>query len=139
MSAGASQALFERGVLIVPDAYLNAGGVTVSYFEWLKDLSHVRFGRMEKRFEESAFKRILEEVGKATGVSFPPETVQYATHGADEHELVHSGLEETMIKAYQDIRDIKIRLGKGVDLRSASFVDAIDKIALCYGDMGIFP
>jgi glutamate dehydrogenase (NAD(P)+) len=139
VTAGASQTLFERGVLIIPDAYLNAGGVTVSYFEWLKDLSHVRFGRLEKRFEENAFKRILEEVGKATSVSFAPETVQYATHGADEHELVYSGLEETMIKAYQEVREKKLRLGATVDLRTASFIVAIDKIALCYGDMGIFP
>lgn len=139
VSAGASQTLFEQGVLIVPDAFLNAGGVTVSYFEWLKDLSHVRFGRMEKRFEESAFTRILNEVSQATNVTFPPEAVLRATHGADERELVYSGLEETMVQAYQQVRDTKLRLGKNVDLRTASFVGAIDKIALCYGDMGIFP
>lgn len=139
ITATASEQLYQRGVMVIPDAYLNAGGVTVSYFEWLKNLSHVRFGRMEKRFEENAYRRLLAAVENATGKKFTEETVETTAHGADEHELVHSGLEETMAKAYQEIRDKKLALGASVDLRTAAFVDAIDKIANCYGDMGIFP
>ncbi len=140
VTAEASENLFSRGVLVIPDAYLNAGGVTVSYFEWLKNLSHVRFGRMEKRFEENAFRRLLDSVESATGRSFTPEERQKMAHGASEVELVHSGLEETMSTAYHQIREKHLQLGTSkVDLRCASFVDAIDKIALCYGEMGIFP
>jgi glutamate dehydrogenase (NAD(P)+) len=139
VTAAASDRLFKRGVLVIPDAYLNAGGVTVSYFEWLKNLSHVRFGRMEKRYEENAYRRLLAAIESATGKTFSDEERVTTAHGADEHELVHSGLEETMSTAFHEVRNIKTRLGQGVDLRTASFVDAINKIAVCYGDMGIFP
>ena len=138
VTAGASDQLFKRGVLIIPDAYLNAGGVTVSYFEWLKNLSHVRFGRMEKRFEENAFARLLTVIESATGKKIADDERKLAAQGADEKELVYSGLEETMACSYFELRQIWKRLGK-VDMRTASFVNAIDKIVGCYGDMGIFP
>ena len=128
-----------RGVWIVPDFYLNAGGVTVSYFEWLKNLSHVRFGRLHRRFEEQSNRAILRAVEQATGTRFAEaETAVYA-RGADEADLVRSGLEDSMIAAYQQIRDIKMRLGEGVDLRTAAFVSAIDKVAVSYQELGIFP
>jgi glutamate dehydrogenase (NAD(P)+) len=133
----ASEALHERGVLILPDHYANAGGVTVSYFEWLKNLSHVRFGRMEKRYEESAYRRLLRAVEKATGKSFSEEEVEAASHGADEIDLVNSGLEDTMANAYHRLREVKLK--HGTDMRTAAFIDAIDKIAICYQDLGIFP
>ncbi|MDG2012986.1 MAG: Glu/Leu/Phe/Val dehydrogenase [Pirellulaceae bacterium] len=140
VTAAASEKLFQRGVMIVPDAFLNAGGVTVSYFEWLKNLSHVRFGRMEKRYEENAFRRVLKLVEGATGTVITEEQLRVAAHGAEEQELVHSGLEETMSTAYHEIRALRLKLGAPkIDLRTASFVDAINKIASCYGDMGIFP
>ncbi len=135
----ASDQLFERGVLVIPDAYINSGGVTVSYFEWLKDLSHVRFGRLEKRFEEHAYRRLLSAVETATEKVFTEEMLKILSRGADEADLVHSGLEETMAGSYQEIRNIKNRLDGKADLRAASFISAIDKIVLCYGDMGIFP
>lgn len=138
-TAGASEALFNRGVLVIPDAYINAGGVTVSYFEWLKNLSHVRFGRMEKRFEEGAFRRLLKGVENATGKTFSEQELADLSHGADEKDLVYSGLEETMSNTYQNLRNIYKSLDGKADLRTASFIDAIDKIALCYTDMGIFP
>ncbi len=47
--------------------YLNAGGVTVSYFEWLKNLSHVRYGRMEKRYTENLNTNILGQIEFLTG------------------------------------------------------------------------
>ena len=139
IAAAASQKLFERGVLVLPDAYLNAGGVTVSYFEWLKNISHVRFGRMEKRFEEKTFSNLLTVIESATGKVFTEDEKRAAAHGADEHELVHSGLEETMASSYRQIRETHKKLGATTDLRTASFVEAINKIAGCYGDMGIFP
>ena len=136
----ASEKLFKRGVMIIPDAYLNAGGVTVSYFEWLKNLSHVRFGRMEKRFEEKSFRSLLGAIESAVGKKFTDAQLETLAHGADEKDLVYSGLEETMANSFYEIHAKQQSMGSSkVDLRTASFVDAIDKIALCYGDMGIFP
>jgi glutamate dehydrogenase (NAD(P)+) len=138
VSAEASDPLFKRGVMVVPDAFINAGGVTVSYFEWLKNLQHIRFGRMEKRFEEKAARQILNAIEHATGSSFSDEEINIFAHGADEIDLVNSGLEETMIKAYHQIREIK-QLHEGIDLRTASMISAIDKIAAVYAHRGIFP
>lgn len=138
-TADASQLLYERGVFVIPDSYLNAGGVTVSYFEWLKNLSHVRFGRMEKRFEEKAFRRLLQAIEGATSRPIPEDTMAAIAHGADEKDLVYSGLEETMAGAYQEIREIQNKLDGNADLRTAAIIDAIDKVALCYLEMGIFP
>ncbi len=131
--------LQQRGVLVLPDLYLNAGGVTVSYFEWLKNLSHVRFGRMEKRFDESFARGLIGGVERLTGKSLEIGEKAQLTHGADEIDLVNSGLEETMIGAYQGVRDTKVGLGKSVDLRTAALVTAIDKVAVIYREMGIFP
>ena len=126
-------------MLVIPDIYLNAGGVTVSYFEWLKNLSHVRFGRMEKRFDESFARGLIGGVERLTGKTLELGEKAELTHGADEIDLVNSGLEETMIGAYQGVRETKVGLGKGVDLRTAAMVTAIDKVAVIYREMGIFP
>jgi glutamate dehydrogenase (NAD(P)+) len=139
LTADASEMLFDRGVLVIPDTFLNAGGVTVSYFEWLKDLEHVRFGRMEKRYAEQTYRRLAAAIELATDRKFSEDTLLALAHGADEKDLVYSGLEETMCAAYREIQGIKQRLGKKADLRTASFVDAIDKIADAYCNMGIFP
>jgi glutamate dehydrogenase (NAD(P)+) len=138
VSSEASEHLHERGVVVIPDAYINAGGVTVSYFEWLKNLQHIRFGRMEKRFEEKAARSILNAIEHATGSTFTQTELDDFAHGADEIDLVNSGLEETMIKAYNEIREIKDR-HEGIDLRTASMVSAIDKIATVYRHRGLFP
>jgi len=134
----ASRALGEAGTLIIPDAYLNAGGVTVSYFEWLKNLSHVRFGRLEKRFEEVSNRKILDLMEGTTGVSIPDKDREQV-RGPGEEDLVNSGLEETMIVAYREIHEIHRRLDGKADLRVAALVSAIDKIAVTYENMGIFP
>ncbi|MCU0233430.1 MAG: Glu/Leu/Phe/Val dehydrogenase [Thermoanaerobaculales bacterium] len=138
LSADASQYFHEHGVMVVPDAFINAGGVTVSYFEWLKNLQHVRFGRMEKRFEEKASRQMLSAIEQATGTSFSEDQLGSFARGADEIDLVNSGLEETMIKAYHQIREIKQR-HKDIDLRTAAMVSAIDKIVTVYKHRGIFP
>ena len=131
--------LAQRKVMVVPDAFINAGGVTVSYFEWVKNLGHVRFGRMQKRFEQGAFERMLGAVEGVTGRSFSPEQREALTHGAGEEDLVNSGLEETMIGAYHPIRETWRRHGGKADLRTAAMIVAIDKIALSYEQLGIFP
>ena len=131
--------LKKKGVLIIPDTYLNAGGVTVSYFEWLKNLSHVRFGRLGKRFEESIHRNFLIAVERMTGQKFSEAEVKQLARGADEEDLVNSALEETMINAYQAIRETQKQNGDAVDLRTAAFIGAIDKIAQSYMEMGIFP
>ncbi|MCP4204159.1 MAG: Glu/Leu/Phe/Val dehydrogenase [bacterium] len=138
-SAGADEILIEKGVQVLPDTYLNAGGVTVSYFEWVKNLSHVRFGRMQKRFEEGAFHRIVGAMESHTGKELPAEERAALTRGAGEEDLVNSGLEETMALAYSTIRETQRRYGDQADLRAAAFITAIDKIAMCYEDLGFFP
>ena len=138
-TARAAEILKERGVMIIPDMYLNAGGVTVSYFEWLKNLSHVRFGRLSKRFEESSNKAILEKVEQLTGKKLTAEEKRAISHGADEVDLVNSGLEETMINAYDSIREIYMTTDGVPTLRVAGFINAINKIAVSYMQLGIFP
>jgi len=129
----------ERGMLVIPDVYANAGGVTVSYFEWLKNLSHVRFGRLEKRLEEADEARFVRALEKLTGKTLADDERKLLIHGADEQDIVNSGLEETMIEAYQTIREAyKQDPGLG-DLRAAAFRTAIDKIARSYLDLGVFP
>ncbi len=137
VSAAASESLQERGALVLPDLFLNAGGVTASYFEWIKNLSHVRFGRLQKRFQETSSRRLLEAVEGATGERFSDETLERIAHGADEEDLVNSGLEETMVSAYHSIAEAARR--DDTDLRSAAFRIAIDKVAVIYGQRGIFP
>ncbi len=129
----------KKGVVILPDMYLNAGGVTVSYFEWLKNLSHMHFGRMEKRFNQSTYTGFVDLVQEKTGKIIDERDRRMIARGADEIDLVRSGLEETMINSYEEIRDLYLRKKKIEDLRTAAFVYAIDKIADDYLRMGIFP
>jgi len=138
-TAEAEKILLDRGVLIIPDIYLNAGGVTVSYFEWVKNLSHVRFGRVGKRYEESSFDRMLRAVERATGKSFGETERRVIVHGPDEIDLVNSGLEEIMVAAHQQIRELARRDPRITDLRTAAFLSALNKVAISYLELGIFP
>jgi glutamate dehydrogenase (NAD(P)+) len=99
----ADEVFAQKGTLVVPDMYLNAGGVTVSYFEWLKNLSHVRYGRMEKRFTENMNTHILGQIEDLTGKTVNERERKFIMHGAEEVDLVYSGLEETMITATREI------------------------------------
>jgi len=126
-------------VLVIPDIFLNAGGVTVSYFEWIKNLSHVRFGRVGKRFEEAAHERMVGAIETATGRVFSDEERRKIAHGADEIDLVNSGLEETMINAYRQVHDQRTRDPRTKDLRTAAFLTALHKVATTYLELGIFP
>lgn len=127
-----------RGALIIPDTYLNAGGVVVSYFEWLKDIQHVRYGRMNKKFDEGSLLKIVRELESISGKTYDAEDLQRLTYGAGEADLVDSGLEETMITAYHQITDIREQHDLN-DLRTAAFINAIQKIGIMYEQMGIFP
>jgi len=129
----------QKGMLVIPDIYCNAGGVTVSYFEWLKNLSHVRFGRMQKRHEQANELAMLKAIEAATGRKFTDAELKAVAKGPDEQDLVNSGLEETMIAAFNELLTIQ-RQTKGIpDLRIAAFVGAIHKVARSYMELGIFP
>ena len=135
----ADDILNAKGVLIVPDMYLNAGGVTVSYFEWLKNLSHVRYGRLEKRFDENMNKHIVDQLEELSGKSISSADREFILKGADEVDLVRSGLEETMIAATREIVDIWQKNPSIPDMRTAAYVCAINKVATSYAELGIFP
>jgi glutamate dehydrogenase (NAD(P)+) len=135
----ADEVFITKGTLVVPDMYLNAGGVTVSYFEWLKNLSHVRYGRMEKRFTENLNHHILGQIEELTGKRVVDRERQFIMHGPDEVDLVYSGLEETMIAATLEIMDEWKRNPQIPDMRTAAFVVAINKVGTSYAELGIFP
>lgn len=128
-----------KGILVVPDMYLNAGGVTVSYFEWLKNLSHVRYGRMEKRFTENMNNHILGQIEELTGKQVTDKERSFILHGPEEVDLVHSGLEETMITATREIMEIWKNNPDIPDMRTAAYVCAINKVGTSYAELGIFP
>ncbi len=135
----ADEILSKKGILVIPDMYLNAGGVTVSYFEWLKNLSHVRYGRLEKRFTENANINILNQIEELTGKKVTESEKEIIAHGPDEIDLVHSGLEETMINATREIMDIWKANPSIPDMRTAAYVCAINKVGTSYAELGIFP
>ncbi len=139
LTPDADEILVANGTLVVPDMYLNAGGVTVSYFEWLKNLSHVRYGRMEKRFTENMNTHILNQMEELSGKKVTEKERDFIMHGADEVDLVHSGLEETMITATKEIMDIWRANPEIPDMRTAAYVSAINKVATSYSELGIFP
>jgi glutamate dehydrogenase (NAD(P)+) len=139
ITSDAEEVLLKKGVAIIPDMYCNAGGVTVSYFEWLKNLSHHRFGRMEKRFDASMYSGILNVIEKATKEVVSRKERNHLTKGADEIDLVRSGLEETMATSYEQVHKTWKRRKNAGDLRTAAFVCALDKIANDYIRMGVFP
>lgn len=135
----ADEILVKKGTLVIPDMYLNAGGVTVSYFEWLKNLSHVRYGRLGKRFDENMNIHILSTIEELTGKKVADSERKFIAHGADEVDLVHSGLEETMIEATREIMNTWKADSNIPDMRTAAFVVAINKVGTSYAELGIFP
>ena len=130
--------LVERGVFLLPDIFLNSGGVTASYFEWVKNLSHISFARMTKRQQEISNRRIVEMMEQVTGklVSAPERRI--LTEGPDEIDFVYTALEETIAVAYEQIRDAW--KGRALpDLRTAAYLLAIERVGNCYLSQGIFP
>lgn len=139
LTPDADEILNKKGVLIIPDMYLNAGGVTVSYFEWLKNLSHVRYGRLEKRFSENRYGDIVNSMEQLTNKKLNEVERKVIMKGPDEVDLVHSGLEDTMIGSYQEIRDVFVNTAGVEDMRTAAFICAINKVGVAYEELGIFP
>ena len=135
----ADEVFAKKGTIVIPDMYLNAGGVTVSYFEWLKNLSHVRYGRMEKRFTENVNSSILNQIEQLTGKKSDDAARKMIMHGPDEVDLVYSGLEETMIGATHEIMAAWRENPAIPDMRTAAYVVAINKVAIIYAELGIFP
>lgn len=142
VTAGGDEILRDKGVVIIPDMYANAGGVTVSYFEWVKNLSHIRFGRMGRRQEEARHQLIVEELerlskDKELGWSLSPDFKTKYLRGADELELVRSGLDDTMRVAYQAMREVWHARDDVHDLRTAAYLVSIGKVAASYRAKGL--
>ncbi|MDT0683264.1 Glu/Leu/Phe/Val dehydrogenase [Roseicyclus sp. F158] len=142
VTAGADEILRKRGTIIIPDMYANAGGVTVSYFEWVKNLSHIRFGRMQRRQEEARHQVIVDELERLSadsgvGWTLSPGFKERYLRGADELELVRSGLDDTMRTAYQAMRQIWHSREDVPDLRVAAYLVSIDRIAQSYRAKGL--
>ena len=131
----ADQILNKRNIFIIPDAYLNAGGVTVSYFEWLKNLSHVKFGRMDRRFAEAQSQKIIELMEGALGKKLDKKAKEQLLEGPNEINLVRSGLDDTMRESYNEIYEQQQSNPKIKDRRTAAYALAIKKIADIYDSM----
>ena len=128
--------------MIIPDMYANAGGVTVSYFEWVKNLSHIRFGRMQRRQEESRHQLVVDELERISNAlgdeySLTDSFKQKYLRGAGELELVRSGLDDTMRIAYQSMREVWHGRDDVEDLRTAAYLVSIDKVASSYRAKGL--
>jgi glutamate dehydrogenase (NAD(P)+) len=134
----AENILLQKGVMVIPDMYLNAGGVTVSYFEWLKNLSRVSFGKIDKRYDELNNLRLVQAIEKASNSTLPDDIRKKIVRGASERDLVLSGLEDTMVNAYHEVRTT-LKQKKLKSMRTAAFIVSINKIAISYLDLGIFP
>jgi len=138
VTTAADVLLREAGILVVPDVFLNAGGVTVSYFEWLKNLEHVSFERLITRWEKTVGERFAEALERLTGKSLDLTARNILAHGPTEQELVHSALENTQCVAYRAVRELYLER-RLPDLRTAAWVLAIDRVAEVYDRSGIFP
>ena len=139
---GADEILRKRGIVIIPDMFANAGGVTVSYFEWVKNLSHIRFGRMQRRAEEARHLLLVNELerlsgDKGLGWTMSPNFKEKYLKGAGELELVRSGLEDTMRTAYQAMREVWHGRGDVEDLRVAAYIVSIGRVAATYQSKGL--
>lgn len=142
VTAGADEILRDKGVVIIPDMYANAGGVTVSYFEWVKNLSHIRFGRMQRRAEEGRSRMLVEELerlsaDKGLGWTLSPDFKEKFLTGSDELALVRSGLDDTMRTAYQSMRQVWHGRDDVTDLRTAAYIVAIDRVSQSYRAKGL--
>ncbi|WOI53578.1 Glu/Leu/Phe/Val dehydrogenase [Parvularcula sp. LCG005] len=137
ITANADTILRDKGVVIIPDMYANAGGVTVSYFEWVKNLTHIRFGRLQRREEEKRSLLLMNELETALGTKLSPAFKARFAQGAGEIDLVRSGLDDTMRDAYGRMRKMMNDNPKIVDLRTAAYVCALTDIARSYQSLGL--
>ncbi len=134
----ADEKLNERGTIVIPDAYANAGGVIVSYFEWIRNLSHIRFGRMQRRYDEIQSQNQIDALEEVTGKRVPERFRKRINGGASELDLVRSGLDDSMRQAFQEMRETREESKKITSYRMAAYVNAIRKIARSYLDIGVY-
>ncbi|MCF6338965.1 MAG: Glu/Leu/Phe/Val dehydrogenase [Gammaproteobacteria bacterium] len=134
----ADEKLNERGIIVIPDAYANAGGVIVSYFEWIRNLSHIRFGRMQRRYDEIQSQNQIDALEEVTGKRVPERFRKKINGGASELDLVRSGLDDSMRQAFQEMRATREASKKITSYRMAAYVNAIRKIARSYLDIGVY-
>jgi len=142
ITAGGDEVLRKKGTVIIPDMFANAGGVTVSYFEWVKNLSHIRFGRMQRRQEEARHQLVVDELERldrylGDAWTMTPDFKTKYLRGADELELVRSGLDDTMRTAYQSMREVWHNRDDVEDLRMAAYLVSISRVAASYRAKGL--
>jgi glutamate dehydrogenase (NAD(P)+) len=128
--------LNDRNITIIPDIMANAGGVAVSYFEWIRNLRHIRFGRLEKRRNAFQFDTLISAIETMTGKEMPEKFKEQFIEGANEIDLVRSGLDDMMREAYQKIRESMIE-NDIPNLRTAAYKVALDRIAESYDSIGL--
>jgi len=132
----ANKKLLEKGKVIIPDIYANAGGVTVSYFEWIRNTSHIRMGRLNKRYEEDRGEAIIKAIQSSADKNISPDIIKQLVHGANEEDIIASGLEDTMRVAFQDMLEAKDTY-KLNSYRMAAYAVALKKIEKTYLELGI--
>ena len=137
VTAMADSILRDNGIFIIPDLYANAGGVTVSYFEWVKNIGHIRFGRLQRRNEESKNRSLIDALANQNGLKFNERFKSEYIEGADEIDLVRAGLDDTMRTAYVNIKTILENKPELGDLRTSAFYSVINNIALHYKSIGL--
>jgi len=132
----ADKILHKKGIMVIPDIYVNGGGVVVSYFEWVKNISHIRFGRVEKRFQEQKILDLVNLLDERTNTKTDPELISKIVQGASEEDLTFSGLEDAMRNAFNEILDVKKKIKKS--FRESAYYLSLQKIRKFYTPEG-FP
>ena len=129
--------LNKNKVFVIPDILANSGGVAVSYFEWVKNIRRIRFGRLEKRKNIIQMNSLIEAIESMTGTNMPEKYKSNFLNGTNEIDLIRSGLDDMMIDGFQEVKKVFISNGKVPDFRTAAYMVAIDKIAMSYDSIGL--
>ena len=132
-----NQILNKKKIFVIPDILANGGGVAVSYFEWVKNLRHIRFGRLEKRRNQIQLNNLVEAIEAMTGKSMPKQYKEKFADGIEEIDLIRSGLDDMMIDGFQSVKKEFLENEKIPDFRTAAYKAAIEKIALSYDFIGL--